>query len=510
MALYIVAPLLCVCIASAVLLTGSRNVGAAIVNTLLIWLYPVTNDHGNKISGPQWQLPDGQIIDKFLQGRLRSKEWQVFGSVYRIWSCTIPEIVITTPEEVQIFHTDSQYHNKVESANAGWFFHQLLGDCMGLVNGTRWKNLRTEFDPSFSRRAVMQRSSDIEIEARRFVSDLKVGDELERFSIQTSTAFMKFPFFCTSRILYGPMTESDEDRLWSIGQTRLALMGHVIKGGIFRHKACQWLASNASKELSLFQKEWAAFNKDIYHSAKTFYPSPPIVSLGRSETEGRISEVEILQTLDEMLFANLDVTTHVLTWLITLLADKESTQQKLRHEIRNMRDSLDVYCNQRDTFLHFCLMEAIRLRPPAVFSIPESSPSVKRLGGFKVPKNTSVVVDILAINVRNPFWGLDSEKFMPERFRDMKQEDVSLPTSSFQAGSDEQQLRYNMFAFGFGPRKCLGQNLAERSIKMLVIHLIDRYRLSLRQGQSDQADYKVDEGNWIPLADVELDLVKLK
>lgn len=66
-----------------------------------------------------------------------------------------------------------------------------------------------------------------------------------------------------------------------------------------------------------------------------------------------------------MLFANLDVTTHVLTWLITLLADEESTQQKLRDEIRNVQGHPDVYCNRKDTFLHFCLMEAIRLRPPA-------------------------------------------------------------------------------------------------------------------------------------------------
>lgn len=113
--------------------------------------------------------------------------------------------------------------------------------------------------------------------------------------------------------------------------------------------------------------------------------------------------------------------------------------------------------------------------------------------------------------MRNPFWGPDGQKFIPERFRDLKQADVSLHESSVQAKLDltRKQLRYNLFAYGFGPRKCLGQNLAEHSIKMLVIHLIGQYELGLRHRQNKEADYKAEKGNWIPLADVELDLHRL-
>ncbi|OCK86588.1 uncharacterized protein K441DRAFT_598782, partial [Cenococcum geophilum 1.58] len=55
---------------------------------------------------------------------------------------------------------------------------------------------------------------------------------------------------------------------------------------------------------------------------------------------------------------------------------------------------------------------------------------------------TSVVVNALKINVNNLFWGKDnpalSRSLNLERFNNIK------------------QLRYNLFAFSFGTRKCLG------------------------------------------------------
>lgn len=69
------------------------------------------------------------------------------------------------------------------------------------------------------------------------------------------------------------------------------------------------------------------------------------------------------QTLDEMLFANLDVTTHVLTWIITLLADNIEAQAELREEIRRNLDDVDGYLNRKDSLLHFCFWESLRVRP---------------------------------------------------------------------------------------------------------------------------------------------------
>lgn len=72
-----------------------------------------------------------------------------------------------------------------------------------------------------------------------------------------------------------------------------------------------------------------------------------------------------------MLFANLDVTTHVLTWAITLVADHKAEKDKLRAEIAENKGNLEQYIIRTDTHLHRCYYESLRLRPLACKYRPE-------------------------------------------------------------------------------------------------------------------------------------------
>lgn len=87
--------------------------------------------------------------------------------------------------------------------------------------------------------------------------------------------------------------------------------------------------------------------------------------------------------------ANLDVTTHVLTWCITLVADHEGAQRELREEIAANKHNFHEYLTRSDTHLHRCFYESLRLRPLAVFSIGASAPSVKNFHGVLVKPNVS-------------------------------------------------------------------------------------------------------------------------
>ncbi|OCK86108.1 cytochrome P450 [Lepidopterella palustris CBS 459.81] len=496
MALLISVLFCCIIIADFAWLLGSRK-GPTLLMKILEFIYPIRDQQGRSISGPQWRWPNGHMIDKFLDGREKSKEWRAFGSVYRIWSCDIPEIAITTPEDVRAFHTDSDVHDKSASSNGGWFFHQLLGECMGLVNGTRWRRVRSKFSHAFTHRAVLDMSASISADSCEYVRNLAVEKNKSSSTVHASQNLMRFPFFCTAQSIYGPMTQDEKDRLWSIGQQSLALMRYVLSGGVYRFDICRLLRPEAAKELAAFREQWSSFNKEMYNLRRPLSPAPLIVSTWKQVIDGHLPENEILQTLSEMLFANLDVSSHVLTWLVTLLAENVEVQQKLRAEIRSARTAPNTfsidYLNAKDSLLKHCFLESLRLRPFTVFSIPESSPSEKILGGFRIPPNTSVVVDTLAINVRNPFWGEDSHLFKPERFSYIK----------------SAELRYNLFAFGFGTRKCLGMHFAETMVKVFVVHLLDQYELHLPSSEQNAEEYKVGRDTWVPTANVEVVLTKI-
>lgn len=65
------------------------------------------------------------------------------------------------------------------------------------------------------------------------------------------------------------------------------------------------------------------------------------------------------------------------------------------------------------------------------------------------------------------------------------------------------QLRYNLFAFGMGSRKCLGSHFAEMMMKYFVIHLLDLYSLDIPVGKkAKKEDTSMD--TWVPIPDMEI------
>ena len=68
------------------------------------------------------------------------------------------------------------------------------------------------------------------------------------------------------------------------------------------------------------------------------------------------------------------------------------------------------------------------------------------------------------------------------------------------------QLRYNLFTFGFGTRKCLGQHEAEVLIKTIIAQLVVWYDLTLGASTEGTERVVVEEGNWVPVANIELEL----
>jgi hypothetical protein len=193
----------------------------------------------------------------------------------------------------------------------------------------------------------------------------------------------KYPFFVTAWVIYGPMTEHERSTLWVIAQKALLLMRYVLKGGIYRYSICQYLDPAMKKELKIFERDWLEFNEDMYHSRSHRKIPSPIVSAWERTLVGEIpqkevnlepplylasswwsnSYVQVLHTLSEMLFANLDVTTHVLVSLLVLLGSSPQTQDEIRAELCNSNQDPQEYCGRKDTLLHYSYLESLRLRP---------------------------------------------------------------------------------------------------------------------------------------------------
>ncbi|KUI63184.1 Alpha-humulene 10-hydroxylase [Cytospora mali] len=417
--------------------------------------------------------------------------------------------VITTPELLRIFHSDGETHGKPKYSNLGWYLGQVLGSCIGLLEGEDWKKGRKLFDPPFTHSATTARIDITDSTAKEFVDNLpsmvadapdadasstdrEKSDNTKTLSFPIVPAFQKYPFFLAANIIYGHMTRDEEDRLWTMAEKRLGLTPYLFIGGPYRYRSGSWVDPKAFGLLNDFRDEWIKYNKDIVQDRRLRGVKAPILSYWDAYEAGSITLENLLHTLDEMLMTNLDVTTHAVTWLITLLADNAEVKKELIEEIRDNLTNLPRYLAKSDSHLHRCFQEALRVRPPLIFSAGESASSVKNFDGILVKPGTMVLADVLAVNVRNPFWGKDAESFNPSRFKTIRPAD----------------LRYNLIAFGFNGRKCPGQYLGAQMSKAILAHLILQYDVQTIKGRQGQSDYKTDESPWVPMADVTIQLTR--
>ncbi|RYP42067.1 hypothetical protein DL767_000579 [Monosporascus sp. MG133] len=331
-----------------------------------------TLSQGRRISGPKWQFPNGQILDKFVNGRF--------------------------------------------------------------LEGNEWKQKRQIFYPAFSHDGTATRIDLTENAARKFIEDLPSmhPDGLETsgggktISFHIVNGFRKFPLYVTASVIYGAMTSAEKDDLWALAEKRLALWPYAVIGGPYRFSWGSWFDRKTYSLLNEYTTEWRKYNDRMVQKRRARGIKTPLVLFYDAYEAGDVTLENLMHSLDEIILTNLDVMVHAITWVITLIADNKQVQQELRDEVDANWDTLHEYISKSDTHLHRSFMETIRLRPPAIFNIGESSPSVKNFKGILVKPNTMVLVDVLAINVRNPFWGSDSEDFRPSRFQNIKPTDVRI------------------------------------------------------------------------------------
>lgn len=162
-----------------------------------------------------------------------------------------------------------------------------------------------------------------------------------------------------------------------------------INGGVNRSRLTKWLNTADWKRTRTYLDQWEEFNNEAYRRRRDAGFEDVMVHMFKAAEAGRISQDEVLQTLAESLFANLDVTTHVITSCVILLADNAEVTAELRKEFAQHEGNVNEYLGKRNTLLHYCLLESLRLQPVLSYSFPERPPRPKIIGGYRIPKNVN-------------------------------------------------------------------------------------------------------------------------
>ncbi|KAJ3685549.1 hypothetical protein LUZ61_014713 [Rhynchospora tenuis] len=179
--------------------------------------------------------------------------------------------------------------------------------------------------------------------------------------------------------------------------------------------------------------------------------------LGLQEREPEGYADALIRSLSlSLLQAGTDTSSNTIEWAMSLLLKNPAALAKARHEIDTVvgRDRLVEESDVPSLpYLRAVINETLRLHPAVPLDVPHESATECIIGGYKIPKGTTLLINIYAIH-RDPSLWKDPKEFRPERFENGKAEGLWL------------------LPFGMGRRKCPGEGLAIRMIALALGTLI--------------------------------------
>ncbi|XP_015694204.2 cytochrome P450 734A6 [Oryza brachyantha] len=188
----------------------------------------------------------------------------------------------------------------------------------------------------------------------------------------------------------------------------------------------------------------------------------------RPQPVSPITVNDIVEECKTFFFAGKQTTSNLLTWAIVVLAMHPEWQERARQEVVDVCGAGSVPSREQLAKLKtlgMILNETLRLYPPAVATVRRAKADVELGGYLKIPRDTELLIPIMAVHHDARLWGPDAAQFNPARFADGAARAARHPTA--------------FIPFGLGARMCIGQNLAILEAKLTIAIILERFDFRL-------------------------------
>ncbi|KAI0059754.1 cytochrome P450 [Artomyces pyxidatus] len=241
----------------------------------------------------------------------------------------------------------------------------------------------------------------------------------------------------------------------------------------------------------LFQTKRALLEKGDAHLVDQISGGKDIISMfmrsnSNATNESKMKDEEVMAQMITLMGAGTETVSNALARIVHLLCEHQDVQGKLREELNGAGLSTGGELGYDELlalpYLDAIYRETMRLHPPATFSSRVSLtdatialsrplyPSATSNASLFIPRNTSVIVDILSVNCDPDIWGADADTWKPERWLSPLPESV--------ADACIPGVYSNMLTFAGGSRSCIGYKLAEIEMKVVLSRLVRLLRFS--------------------------------
>ncbi|KAK6146338.1 hypothetical protein DH2020_020207 [Rehmannia glutinosa] len=186
-----------------------------------------------------------------------------------------------------------------------------------------------------------------------------------------------------------------------------------------------------------------------------------------------ISERHIKAMLMDIIAGGTD-TAPVVEWAMAELMNNPDAMAKAQKELSDvvgLKNIVEEFHMPNLNYLEAIIKETLRLHPSVPHLLPRTPSHSCTLGGYTIPKNTRVFLNVWSIQRDPSIWDNPTE-FNPERFLI---DDKKL---------DFRGNHFHYLPFGSGRRICAGMPLAVRTVTYLLASLVHSFNWKLVEGET--------------------------
>lgn len=390
------------------------------------------------------------------------------------WLGMIPIVIVIGPNGAETLLHSSQH---MEKAYFYTFLHSWLGTGLLTAAGEKWKIRRRLLTPTFHFSILKDFLVVMNEQAGIFAKKLeKYGENGEKFDICPYITLCTLDIICETAMGESVKAQDNEDSEYVRALYRTSFVLQERQKSPWLWPDFIFYLTKHGKEYSRCLKILHGFTRSVIEEKRRNFDTASKSTKSKRlafldllfsvSDDGKVLSVnDIQEEVDTFMFEGHDTTAAALAWSIHLIGTHSDVQQKIHEEIDAVFGRSESFNITQDDlkkleYLEKVVKESLRVFP-SVPIIGRVTSEDCELNGHFIPKGTNCILFTQAVNTHPDHWD-EPKKFDPDRF-----------STERSAGRHP----YAYLPFSAGPRNCIGQKFALMEEKVILTHLLRKFRI---------------------------------
>ncbi|KAL0295996.1 UNVERIFIED_CONTAM: Flavonoid 3'-monooxygenase [Sesamum radiatum] len=193
----------------------------------------------------------------------------------------------------------------------------------------------------------------------------------------------------------------------------------------------------------------------------------------KQDVKTEFGKTQIKAMITDIVIGGTDTSSTTVEWVMAEFMRNPEVMEKVHKELNEvvgLNNVVEEFHIPKLVYLDAVIKETLRIHPIGPFLSPRTPSQSCTVGGYSIPKDSTVFINVYSVHMDPLSWDNPSE-FMPERF---------LGNSG---KWDFSGNNFNYIPFGSGRRICAGLPLAERMLGYLLASLLHSFDWKLPKGE---------------------------